>query len=84
MSQFLKTDLILISVYVFECMYPSVYLLLYPIACMHLSMYLWTYICLFLFICPMYLSITCVSISPIASVSLEKLTDSGIYSLASV
>lgn len=32
----------------------------------------------------MYLSITCVSISPIASVSLEKLTDSGIYSLARV
>lgn len=63
MSRFLKTDLILISVYLCMnvCIYQCIYCCIYT--CMHLSMYLWMYICLFLFICrciclsPMYLSL---------------------------
>lgn len=82
MSQFLKTNRILIS------MYLPMYLCMN--VCIHLSMYLLLYLqhaCIYEHIY-VYLS-TDVSvyhlcISPVASVSLEKLTDSAIYSLARV
>lgn len=83
MSQFLKTDLILISVYL--CLNVCIHLCIYCIYSMHASIYVSmnVYMSVSIYL-SMYLSITCVSISPIASVSLEKLTDSGIYSLARV